>query len=85
MLQQGLLAIAVASGFILGPLLGRWTKEEGKKIRESKIAKSLVQYSWLIAVILGARLGTAWYTGDEAFASIFLFAFIFMLHFIWLF
>ena len=41
MVQVVLLGLAVAFAYVIGPMLGHWTSDEGKKLRKSKFAKFL--------------------------------------------
>jgi len=76
MLQQVMLGLAVSSAYIFGPLLGRWTKEEGEKIRKSNLIKSLNKYSIIVASVFGVILGLAWAWEHEFFVSLSLFGLI---------
>ncbi len=76
MIQKLLLGLTVSFAYILGPLLGKWTKDEGKKLRKSAFAKALGKFGALLAVIYGLILGLAWRLEYEASVALVIFGLI---------
>ena len=76
MLQELILGLVVSFAFILGPLLGKWTIDEGRNLRKSGFAKALKKYMSQLAAFYGLVRGRAWNFDFEALASLVIFGLI---------
>jgi len=74
MFQELTIGLAVAFGYILGPLLGNWTMDEQVKLK--KWLKKYKKYIWLDSVAYGVLLWVSFLYGFEVFGSLTIFGLI---------
>lgn len=76
MLQELMLGLAVGFAFVLGPLLGNWTSDEGHFIKKTGFARFLRKFTSILAVLYAFLLWFASRISQTELASLVLFGLI---------
>ena len=76
MVQDVLVGLAVSFGFVLGPLLGSWTTDEGLKLKDLDFVRYLRQIGYALPVGYALMLWVYWLLNLKELGAVAMFAMI---------